>query len=67
MRGEVFPTILAGGIFKAVPWLADEVMRLMNEIAPRSESRVLEVEPAVGAVRLAIAEAHGGARLPIYI
>ena len=66
MRGEVFPTILGGGIFKAVPWLAGEVMRLMAEIAPRTESRVLNVEPAVGAVRLAIAEAHGGARLPTY-
>jgi glucosamine kinase len=67
MRGEVFPTILAGGIFKAVPWLADEVIRLMSEIAPRSQASVLAVEPAVGAVRLALAEANGGARLPTYI
>jgi N-acetylglucosamine kinase len=67
MRGDVFPTILGGGIFKAVPWLADQVMRLMSEVAPRSQSRVLEVEPAVGAVRLAIAEARGGARLPAYL
>ena len=67
MRGEVFPTILAGGIFKAVPWLADEVMRMMSEIAPRTQARVLDVEPAVGAVRLALAEARGGARLPTYV
>jgi N-acetylglucosamine kinase-like BadF-type ATPase len=67
MRGEVFPTILAGGIFKAVPWLADEVMRMMSEIAPRTQARVLDVEPAVGAVRLALAEARGGVRLPTYV
>ena len=67
MRGEVFPTILAGGIFKAVPWLADEVIRLMSEIAPRSQASVLTVEPALGAVRLALAEANGGVRLPSYI
>jgi glucosamine kinase len=67
MRGEVFPTILAGGIFKAVPWLADEVSRLMSEIAPRTQASVLAVEPAVGAVRLAIAEANGGATLPTYV
>lgn len=67
MRGEVFPTILAGGIFKAVPWLAADVMRLMLEVAPRSDSRVLDVEPAVGAVRLALAEARGAARIPAYL
>ena len=67
MRGEVFPTILAGGIFKAVPWLAGQVMVLMSEIAPRSDARVLDVEPARGAVRLALAEARGGVRLPAYI
>lgn len=67
MRGDVFPTLLAGGIFKAVPWLADEVMRLVSEVAPRSEARVLEVEPALGAVRLAVAEARGGASVPMYL
>ena len=67
MRGEVFPTILAGGIFKAVPWLSGQVMVLMSEIAPRTDARVLDVEPAVGAVQLALAEARGGVRLPAYV
>lgn len=67
MRGEVFPTILAGGIFKAVPWLAGELIDLMSEVAPRSEVRVLDVEPAAGAVHLALAEARGGAKLPAYV
>jgi N-acetylglucosamine kinase-like BadF-type ATPase len=67
MRGDVFPTILAGSIFKAVPWLADDVIRLMSEIAPRSHAELLGIEPAMGAVRLAIAEANGGATLPTYV
>lgn len=67
MRGDVFPTVLAGGIFTAVPWLRTEVSRRLSDVAPRSEVAALTVEPAVGAVRLAIAEAHGGARLPAYI
>jgi N-acetylglucosamine kinase-like BadF-type ATPase len=67
MRGGAFPTVLAGGIFKAVPWLADEVTARLSEVAPRSHAGVLTVEPAVGAVRLALAEARGGASLPEYI
>ncbi len=67
MRGEAFPTVLAGGIYKAVPWLADEVMRLLLEVAPRSQARLLEVEPAVGSVRLALAEARGAATIPVYV
>jgi N-acetylglucosamine kinase-like BadF-type ATPase len=67
MRGDVFPTILAGGIFKAVPWLADEVGGLVLEVAPRTQPRVLQVEPAVGAVRLALAEAQGAAAVPAYL
>ena len=67
MRGEVFPTILAGGIFTGVPWLAGEVMQLLLEVAPRSQSGVLDREPAVGAVRLALAEARGTAIIPLYV
>ncbi|MGH9349499.1 MAG: N-acetylglucosamine kinase [Vicinamibacterales bacterium] len=67
MRGEAFPTILAGGIFKAVPWLAGDVMRRLLEVAPRSQAGVLDLEPAVGAVRLALAEARGGATIPVYV
>ena len=67
MRGDVFPTILAGGIFQGVPWLAADVRRRISEAAPRSEVRPLDVEPAVGAVRLAIAAAQGRATVPSYI
>lgn len=67
MRGEAFPTVLAGGIFRVVPWLREEVTRRLSEVAPRSRVEPLAVEPAVGAVHLALAEARGGARLPSYI
>jgi len=66
MRGDAFPFILAGGMFRAVPWLTAELPHRLEEIAPRSEVRVLTKEPAVGAVRLALLEARGGARIPRY-
>lgn len=66
MRGDVFPTILAGGIFRAIPALASDVCERMAEVAPRSEVRPLEVEPARGAVTLALAAARGTLSLPVY-
>ena len=50
-----------------VPSLEAEVILRMAEVVPRSRPRRLEVEPAVGAVRLAVAEAHGGATIPTYV
>src|SRR6476619_4550439 len=67
MRGDVFPTILAGGIFKAIPALSADVCQRMAEVAPRSEVRSLDVEPARGAVTLALAAARGTLLLPSYI
>jgi N-acetylglucosamine kinase-like BadF-type ATPase len=63
---EEFSFVLAGGMFKAVPWLREEVTRMLPTIAPRSRTIPLDVEPALGAVRLALAEIHGGARIPTY-
>ena len=37
------------------------------EVAPRAEAKPLDVEPAQGAVTLALAELRGGASLPKYI
>jgi N-acetylglucosamine kinase-like BadF-type ATPase len=67
MRGAVFPLVLAGGIFRGVPALRARVLERLPDVAPRSQPSLLTVEPAVGAVRLALAEARGGARLPQYI
>jgi N-acetylglucosamine kinase-like BadF-type ATPase len=67
MRGDVFPTILAGGIFKGIPSLATNVTTRLGEVAPRSDVRRLEVEPAQGAVTLALAAARGDVLIPSYI
>jgi N-acetylglucosamine kinase-like BadF-type ATPase len=67
MRGEVFPTLLAGGIFRGIPSLVGDVSARVSEIAPRSEVRRLEVEPAMGAVRLALATAQGRVTVPTYL
>jgi N-acetylglucosamine kinase-like BadF-type ATPase len=67
MRGDAFPFILAGGGFKAAPSLAADLERRLPEIAPRSTVKMLQEEPAMGAVRLAVEEARGGARIPEYV
>jgi N-acetylglucosamine kinase-like BadF-type ATPase len=64
--GEPFPFILSGGIFRAVPWLRDELQRRLPVASPRSEARLLDREPAAGAVTLALQEARGGAHIPRY-
>ena len=66
MRGDTFPFMLAGGVFRVVPWLAGELSRRLMEVAPRCEVRLLAQEPAAGAVCLALAEARDGARIPRY-
>jgi len=66
MRGEPFTFYLSGGAFRVVPWLVGELSRRLIEVAPRSDVHVLEQEPARGAVWLALAEAHGGAKVPRY-
>ena len=66
MQEEAVQFVLAGGVFTGVPWLAEELKRRLPAIAPRGQVKRLEVEPALGAVRLALAEAQGGARLPSY-
>lgn len=67
MRGEQFPILLAGGMLRESAWLSAEVRRRMAEVAPRATVGPLTHEPAVGAVRLAIAEARGGVRVPPYV
>ena len=66
LDGEEFSFVLAGGIFHAVPWLRDQLALLLPTLAPRSRIVPLKAEPALGAVRLAVAELRGGAKLPAY-
>jgi N-acetylglucosamine kinase-like BadF-type ATPase len=64
--GDEFLFVLAGGIFRAVPWLQQELDRRLPVAAPHSRVRLLDREPAAGAVALALQEARGGATLPAY-
>nr|MBA3271072.1 hypothetical protein [Acidobacteriota bacterium] len=59
--------VLAGGMFRVIPWLASDVTSRLAEVAPRTVIATLEVEPALGAVQLALREASGGVRVPQYI
>ncbi len=64
--GESFAFVLAGGIFRAVPWLTQELERRLPIAAPGSRAYLLDGEPAVGAVGLALRETRGGAAIPAY-
>jgi N-acetylglucosamine kinase-like BadF-type ATPase len=63
---ETFAFILSGGIFRAVPWLREELARRLSAAAPNSTTTLLDREPAEGALTFALQEAQGGARLPRY-
>jgi N-acetylglucosamine kinase-like BadF-type ATPase len=67
MRGRQFPICLSGGMLKGATWLAGEVTARLAEVAPRGLVAPLDLEPAIGAVRLALAEARGGIRVPPYL
>jgi len=54
-------------VFRGVPALVAQVASLLGEAAPRSDVRPLDVEPAIGAVRLALALARGPVVLPAYV
>ncbi len=61
-----FSFVLAGGMFHAVPWLCEQMKLMLPALASNSQVIRLESEPALGAVRLAIAELRGGANIPVY-
>jgi N-acetylglucosamine kinase-like BadF-type ATPase len=67
MGQESFDFVLAGGVFSGVPWLGEELRRRLPAFAPRGHVRRLEVEPALGAVRLALAAAAQTIRIPAYV
>jgi N-acetylglucosamine kinase-like BadF-type ATPase len=67
MRDAAFPTVLAGSALRSMPLLAAEVTGRLASVARHSHVRLLDVEPAAGAVRLALAEARGQAPVPHYV
>jgi N-acetylglucosamine kinase-like BadF-type ATPase len=66
MDRETFSFVLAGGMFRAVPWLCEQLEVLLPSLATHSQTIRLEHEPARGAVQLALAVAHGRAKIPAY-
>jgi N-acetylglucosamine kinase-like BadF-type ATPase len=67
MADDEFTFVLAGGIFRAVPSLTVDLQSRLARMAPSSHVVVLDAEPAVGAVVLAIEQMRGGANLPVYV
>ena len=67
MRGDAFQTVLAGGMFRVIPWLVEDVTRRLAEVAPRTTVTQLQIEPAIGAVHLALKQLRGDVRVPQYI
>jgi hypothetical protein len=66
MERESFSFVLAGGMFHAVPSLCDQLKLLLRSLAPNSRTIRLNEDPALGAVQLALAVAHGRAKIPAY-
>jgi N-acetylglucosamine kinase-like BadF-type ATPase len=64
---EACPFVLGGGVFPAVPLLAAGVAERILQVLPRARVEPLAVEPAFGAVRLALALTEGRARVPQYV
>ena len=67
MRGHTFHTVLAGGMFRVIPWLVEDVTRRLAEVAPRATVGKLLVEPAMGAVHLAVKQLRSDVRVPQYL
>lgn len=67
LTDEPFRFVLSGGMFHAVPWMAEELENKLPSLAPRSNVLLLAVEPALGATRLARALAQGTLTLPAYL
>jgi N-acetylglucosamine kinase-like BadF-type ATPase len=67
LRLDACPVILSGGMFRAVPRLSSGVVGLLAASLPRATARPLTVEPASGAVHLALALAAGRVVVPAYM
>jgi N-acetylglucosamine kinase-like BadF-type ATPase len=59
--------ILSGGVFRAVPLMIAAVTDRLRLRWPDDCVRLLDVEPAVGAVRLALRAAAGESVSPVYL
>ena len=66
MDHESFSFVLAGGMFHAVPSLCNQLKVVLPSLATHSRTILLEEDPALGAVQLALAAAHDRAKIPAY-
>ena len=66
MRGDVFPFVLAGGMFVASPWMARALVARLGEVAPRATVMPWPVEPVRGAVVVARDAWRGSFEVPAY-
>ena len=62
LAGESFRLVLSGGLWKAVPVLRQDAEKFVRKVAPWAEVHELDVEPARGAIALALE--HLGASKP---
>jgi N-acetylglucosamine kinase-like BadF-type ATPase len=67
LEQQAFVFVLSGGIFRAVPWMREQLIARLPRVAPAADIRHLAVEPAEGAVRLAAALLRGNVRVPVYV
>jgi N-acetylglucosamine kinase-like BadF-type ATPase len=67
LRDRDFATVLSGGMFRGIPALVESLGNRIRGFAPRSDVRLLGVEPAMGAVRLALEAANGRLELATYL
>ncbi len=61
LAGEIFPLVLSGGLWKAVPVLRQDFESLIKKVAPWASVGELTVEPARGAVAIALHHLHSKA------
>ena len=67
LEQEPFTFVLSGGIFRAVPWMREQLTARLGRVARDAAVTHLAVEPAEGAVKLALAFMRGSVRVPVYV
>jgi N-acetylglucosamine kinase-like BadF-type ATPase len=62
LAGESFRLVLSGGLWKAVPVLRQDFEKLIKKVAPWATVSELAVEPACGAIAIALEHLHSKAQ-----
>jgi N-acetylglucosamine kinase-like BadF-type ATPase len=63
LAGESFRLVLSGGLWKAVPVLRQDFEGIIRKVAPWAEVTELSIEPARGAIQLALERLRAPERL----